>query len=83
MLYNLPTGKTIQLSVEQYLDMTDEEFEYLISINYGDNIQDPFYKSMIKEKPSAYKKDDDDDLKICDQIIEELDESIDYTSEEE
>ena len=41
MLYSLPTGKVIELSVEQYLDLTDEELEYLISINYGEAVENP------------------------------------------
>ena len=29
MLYQLPSGRTIEISVEQYLDMTDDELREL------------------------------------------------------
>lgn len=83
MLYSLPTGKVIELSVEQYLDMTDEELEYLISINHGDAIEDPFFGSML-EAPIGVP-----DVKvipinpISNPPIEDLDDSIDFTPEEE
>ena len=35
MIINLPNGKTIEVSLEVYLRMTDDDFEYLISINAG------------------------------------------------
>jgi len=82
MLYNLPTGKVIELSLEQYLEMTDEEFEYLISINYGDAIENPFFGSILESSPSFFELDD---ISIIpsESIIEEIDDSIDYIPEEE
>lgn len=51
MLYQLPNGRTIEMSVEQYLDMTDDDFEYLIAHNFGDELEDPFFGSVLT-KPS-------------------------------
>jgi len=51
MLYQLPTGKVIEISTEQYLQMTDEDFEYLIAYNYGDNQEDPWFGSVISKSP--------------------------------
>lgn len=51
MLYQLPNGRTIELSVEQYLDMTDDDFEYLIAQNYGDELEDPWFGSVL-HKPA-------------------------------
>lgn len=78
MLYSLPNGKVIEISVEQYLDMDDEEFEYLLSINYGEPIEDPFFGSVIdgKSKPVI----EDDFVPPVDQAIES---DIDYTPDEE
>lgn len=47
MLYNLPNGKTIELTVAQFLDMTDEDLEYLIAHNHGNEINNPFYSSAL------------------------------------
>lgn len=52
MLYQLPNGRTIEMSVEQYLDMTDDDFEYLIAHNYGDELEDPFFGSVLT-KPGS------------------------------
>lgn len=51
MLYQLPTGKVIEISTEQFLDMTDEELEYLIAYNYGDVQEDPWFGSVISKFP--------------------------------
>jgi hypothetical protein len=50
MLYQLPTGKVIEISTEQYLEMTDEELEYLIAYNYGEVQEDPWFGSVLLNK---------------------------------
>lgn len=47
MLYQLPNGKVIEISTEQYLEMTDEELEYLIAYNYGEIQEDPWFGSVL------------------------------------
>lgn len=79
MLYSLPTGKVIELSIEQYLELTDEELEYLISINYGESIENPFFGSIL-DKPEPI---DIDYSNIIPPPITEIDESIDFDPEEE
>ena len=69
MLYQLPTGKTISISFEQFLELTDEDIQYLVSINYGDVILSPFHKSSIKEKKQK--------------IVPSDDKSIDFSEESE
>jgi hypothetical protein len=55
MLVSLVTGKVVQMSVEQYLLMEDEDYQYLIALDWGDDIFDPFHncslRSICKEKP--------------------------------
>jgi hypothetical protein len=83
MLYSLPTGKVIELSVEQYIELTDEELEYLISINYGEAIENPFFGSILS-KPIIIEFIPDDVPPPTSIIpIEEEDTSIDYHPEEE
>lgn len=53
MLYQLPNGRTIEMSVEQYLDMTDDDFEYLIAHNYGDELENPWFGSVLTKPASA------------------------------
>lgn len=47
MLYQLPNGKTVYLTVEEFLDLTKEDEQYLISIGYGEVIADPWYGSHL------------------------------------
>jgi len=68
MNYQLPNGKVIYLTVEEYLDLTDEDIQYLISIDYGDTIVNPFSGSAVDTKkiPSTSRDfsvfDDDEEL---------------------
>lgn len=48
MLYNLPNGKTIYLTIEQYLSLTDQDIQELIALNYGEYI-DPYKRSLSSE----------------------------------
>ena len=50
MIYQLPNGKVIHLSIEEYLSLTEEDIQYLISLDYGEHIRDPFSGSAVKKK---------------------------------
>ncbi len=65
MIYQLPTGKCIRLTVEQYLDMTDADIEYMVRINAGEYITSPFNSSVIRNTKKKEKE-------------EEIDKEIDY-----
>lgn len=54
MYYQLPNGRTIYLTVEEYLDLTDADIQYLVSIEYGDMHLNPFYGSSV-DKNEAQK----------------------------
>lgn len=59
MLYQLPNGKVIEISTEQFVEMTDEELEYLIAFNYGDALEDPWFGSvLLKGSPPADIEDE-------------------------
>lgn len=47
MLYQLPTGKAIEMDIAQFLDMTDEELKYLIAYNYGESVENPWHGSVL------------------------------------
>jgi hypothetical protein len=49
MQYQLPNGKVINLTLDQFLDMTDEDIQYLISIEYGEYVRDPFNGSAVHD----------------------------------
>ena len=64
MIYQLPNGRIIEMTLEQYLDLTDDELKDLngLDSSYSSNIKDPFYKSCLRkaskekpEKPEEYE----------------------------
>lgn len=64
MLYQLPNGKVIEISTEQYLEMTDEELEYLIAYNYGDVQENPWFGSVL------LKQEKEDDPEVLPEITD-------------
>ena len=87
MLYQLPNGRVIEISTEQYFDMSDEELEYLIAYNYGDLVENPWFGSVIHKKSSAASDDEVPDVLPDLTNIPDSDKisytDIDYKPEEE
>jgi len=83
MLYQLPNGKVINISIDQFLDMTDQDIQYLMSVNAGDHCSNPFTESACidnaKEKSYDFEFLPTDDLDdIADDNIP-FDDIIDLT----
>lgn len=57
MLYQLPNGKVIEISTEQFVEMTDEELEYLIAYNYGEVQENPWFGSVLSKKAPEDEND--------------------------
>lgn len=70
MIYQLPTGKIVHLTIDQFLDLTDDDIQYMISINHGDHVRSPFYDSAIKGQKNTV-------------IINKNDHSMDYTPDDQ
>ena len=47
MLYQLPNGKVIYISIEDYLDLTDEDIQMFMSMDCGEYVRDPFTGSIM------------------------------------
>lgn len=68
--YQLSNGKTVYLTIDQYLDLTDEDVQYMLSIDCGDQYLNPFKDSavvnQVKEKSYDfdYLPDDENDDNI-------------------
>lgn len=59
MLYQLPDGRTIEISTYDYLELSDEELRSLVGYAHiGDYINNPLYGSPIN-KPGRPDKDFD------------------------
>jgi len=57
MLYQLPSGRTIEIPIDTYLDMTDDELSELdcLSDSFTMEMNDPFYKPYSKGKAPKKK----------------------------
>jgi len=73
MIYQLPTGKIVHISLDEYLNLTDEDVQYLISTGGTGSPNNPFHGSHLS-KPTG-KKDPE--------VPEVHDHSLDYQSENE
>jgi hypothetical protein len=60
--YQLPNGKTIYLTIEEYLNLTDQDIQNLVSMNCGESILNPFKGSATVDKSQADKEYDFDYL---------------------
>lgn len=58
MLYQLPTGKTIEISFEYWLTLTDEELQLIIASDSGVMIPSPFFESVIRKRSSIKEVED-------------------------
>jgi hypothetical protein len=81
----LINGKTIYLSIEEFLNLTDADVQYMVSCNYGEVITSPMYGSALKHNSkekevekkydfSDYHTDDDpdEDIEINPNDFEEM-----------
>jgi hypothetical protein len=59
LYFQLPTGKTVYLTLEEYLDLTDADIQYLVSIDYGEAHLNPFVGSAVEsnKKEKVYDFD--------------------------
>lgn len=75
MLYSLPSGKVIHLSIDQYLSLTDEDIQYLVSIDYGSVIHSPWVDSAIADNGKHVDEEDKSiDFQIESDELSKLDE---------
>lgn len=87
MLYQLPDGRTIEMSISDYLDFTDEELQSLIGYDFGLVINNPHYGSAMTNKKRRSKKDIEDVLpsekEVNDVTPQEKIQDQDYSADDE
>lgn len=76
MLYQLPNGKVVEMSVEQFLGMSDEELNQLSAHNYGDVIEDPFFGSSLSKHTRIDFETEDEEEEIIDLLTASTEEKI-------
>lgn len=70
MIYQLPNGRIINISIEAYLRMSDEDIRYLNESEFGCSIGDA--------SPFDITEDTTDDLQFVEDYIEDLPEDIEF-----
>lgn len=70
MIYQLPNGKIINISVEAYLRMSDEDLRYLNESDFGSSIGDA--------SPFDVTEDTTENLQFVEDYIEDLPEDIEF-----
>jgi len=72
MKYQLPNGRVINITIEQYLSMSDNDIQYMICTNAGESIHNPFTGSALDENSTekqqktydfSYHVDDEEEIK--------------------
>jgi hypothetical protein len=66
MLYQLPNGKCVELTLEQFLRLTDEDLKGMIAYNAGEDVNDPFALSVLRYGP--HKSIEDEELGDFDEM---------------
>lgn len=79
MNYELGNGKTIIISFEDWLNMTDEKEQEYIARDHGFFVEDPFKNPNYKEfETKKYNVPEVDDIEPLDEtFIEEIKKEID------
>jgi hypothetical protein len=71
MQYQLPNGRVINITIEQYLSMSDNDIQYMLCTNAGEVIHNPFTSSALDENSTekqkvydfSYHVDDEEEIK--------------------
>lgn len=77
MFYQLSSGRVIEITIEQYFELTDEEIQYLIAYNYGEHQENPFFGSIISSNQRIIEDVEDEDIQPDIIDVPEIDKLID------
>jgi hypothetical protein len=76
MLYQLPNGKVVSMSLDDYLNLTDEDIQALVAQNYGTYPTSYWYESCLNRGETEETKVNGLDYRS----FEEQDEYVDKIS---
>ena len=71
MIYQLPNGKTINISLEAYLSMSDDDLKYLNEMNIGSSACDNPFISPEELDELDIIMDDDSEIDNTDEDVVE------------
>lgn len=82
MIYQLPNGKCIRLSIEEYLELSEEDIKYIESLDVGESAVNPWLDSPLSKKGKLFKVEDYEENDIKGDVdfnidFEDIDNSLD------
>jgi hypothetical protein len=72
MIYQLPNGKIIHITIEEFLDLSDLDIQYLMSVNAGNYAPSPWYGSVNRKAPANIESEIDNDIDYQEELEEPL-----------
>jgi|TARA_R110001592_G_scaffold24542_4_gene94489 hypothetical protein len=74
MILQLPNGRIIECSLEQYLSLTDEEYQDLngLSSVYTKEVGDPFYNRFARHTKAPVQEDAIEHIEEHEPALDEL-----------
>lgn len=75
MIYQLPNGKIINISIDAYLRMSDDDWRYINESEFGSNINNENIFNVTEDTAES--------LEIIDDYIEELPETLELPDDQE
>lgn len=67
-LVTLSNGKVIDVDLLWYLSLSDAEYQELIAMDSGFEVENPFHGSVLSKRPPVEEDDETEDLKPLDQL---------------
>jgi hypothetical protein len=77
MIYQLPNGKIINISIEAYLRMSDEDLRYINESNFGSSVEDVSPFAVTED----FTDDVTEDIQFVEEYLEDLPEDIEFLDE--
>jgi len=78
MLYQLPNGKVVNISVDDYLNLTDEDIQALVALNFGEYATSYWFGSCIDQTEVPDKLQQDSSMLSFEEQDEYLDNQSTY-----
>ena len=72
MIFQLPNGKVINISIDDYLQLTDEDIQALVALNIGEFPTSYWYKSCIETDGPVVEMTDEEIILLSFEDQDEL-----------
>ena len=83
MIYQLPNGKIIRLSLEEFLNLSDEEITYIESLDIGESASTPWTGSALPERGRRMNIEsyEESDIEPGDITFDDIDDDMGFLDE--